>query len=123
MIFGIGVDLCSINRMEKSIESEHFLRRVFTEDEIRYAVGKARPARHFAGSFAAREAFSKASGISMYSVAFGGAWVERTSSGPVLRLSDTVRELLPEAGEKRIHLSLTHDGEYAIAMVVMEVNG
>jgi holo-[acyl-carrier protein] synthase len=108
--------------MEKSIESEHFLKRVFTGEEIRYALGKACPARHFAGSFAAREAFSKASGISMYSVAFGGAWVERTSSGPVLRLSDAVRKLLPGAGEKRIHLSLTHDGEYAIAMVVMEVN-
>ncbi len=122
MICGIGVDLCSISRMEKSIESEHFLRRVFSEEEIRYALGKARPARHFAGSFAAREAFSKASGVSMYSVAFCGAWVERTSSGPVLRLSDTVREQLAGAEQKRIHLSLTHDGEYAIAMVVLEVN-
>ncbi len=85
MIVGLGVDLCNVERMRKSIRSDHFLKRVFHPDEVAYAFSKADPARHLAGSFAAREAFSKASSVSMYSIAFCGVWVERTESGPVLR--------------------------------------
>jgi len=122
MIQGIGVDLCSISRMEKAVESAHFIHRVFSPEEIQYACGKARPARHFAGCFAAREAFSKASGISMYSLAFGGGmWIERTGSAPIVRCSQTVLDLLPHKGTERIHLSLSHDGDYAVAMVVLEI--
>ena len=122
MIVGIGVDLCSVSRMEKAIASEHFVRRVFTAEEILYASGKARPARHFAGSFAAREAFSKASGVSMYSIAFQGAWVQRAAHAPRMDCSDIIKALLPYKGAERIHLSLSHDGEYAVAVVVLEVD-
>lgn len=123
MIVGIGIDLCSIPRIEKAIKSTHFMRRVFTPEEIRYALEKARPARHFAGCFAAREAFAKASGIPMYSVAFGhGVWIERTRSVPLVRCSDSIKEQLPRKGEERIHLSLSHDGEYAVAVVVLEID-
>lgn len=123
MIQGIGVDLCSIARMEKAVESAHFIHRVFSPEEIQYAFGKARPARHFAGCFAAREAFSKASGISMYSLAFGGGiWIERTGSAPIICCSQALQGLLPHKGAERIHLSLSHDGDYAVAMVVLEID-
>ncbi|NLB84281.1 MAG: holo-ACP synthase [Synergistaceae bacterium] len=120
MIAGIGVDICSITRMKRAIESEHFTRRVFHPCERDYAFSKAGPARHFASSFAAREAFSKASGISMYSLAFQGAWIERTEFGPVLLINETLRPLLPP-GEWKVHLSLSHDGDFSVAMVVLEV--
>jgi len=123
VIVGIGIDLCSIPRIEKAIESEHFMQRVFSPEEIRYACGKARPARHFAGCFAAREAFAKASGIPMYSVVFGhGVWIERTASAPRLRCSETIKKQLPSKGKLRIHLSISHDGEYAVAVVILEVD-
>jgi len=124
VIMGIGIDLCSIPRIEKAIESEHFMRKVFSPEEIRYACGKARPARHFAGCFAAREAFAKASGIPMYSVVFGhGVWIERTASAPPqLRCSETIKEQLQNKGKERIHLSISHDGEYAVAVVILEVD-
>lgn len=120
MIAGIGVDICSISRMKRAIESEHFLTRVFHPREREYAFTKASPERHFASSFAAREAFSKAASLSMYSVAFQGAWVERTDSGPILRVCDVLSLLLPSA-QRNIHLSLSHDGDFAVAMVILEL--
>ncbi len=119
MIAGIGVDICSISRMERAIESEHFTERVFHPCERDYAFSKASPARHFAGSFAAREAFSKAASISMYTVAFQGAWVERSDTGPLLRVSPCLVPLLPRGW--KIHLSISHDGGTAVAVVVLEV--
>ncbi len=119
MIIGIGVDICSISRMKRAIRSEHFTKRVFHPRERDYAFSKAGPARHFAAAFAAREAFSKASGISMYALAFQGAWIERTHSGPVLLIKDDLRHLLP-AEEWKAHLSLSHDGDFSVAMVVLE---
>ena len=121
VIIGIGVDLCSILRMERAVRSERFVQRVFAADEIVYALGKARPARHFAGCFAAREAFSKASGIPMYTLAFGGGmWLERTGSAPLVRVTDSIRALMPGKGTERILLSLSHDGDYAVAVVILE---
>ena len=63
MIKGIGVDLCRISRMEKLLYNEHLLKRVFHQAEYDYAMSKANPARHLAASFAAREAFAKATGL------------------------------------------------------------
>ena len=120
VIAGLGIDLCSISRMRKAIQSEHFQKRVFHDSEIGYALSKADPAKHFAGSFAAREAFSKASSLSMYSLAFQGAWVERTGTGPVLKLSETVRSMLPGEKSGRVLLSISHDGDYAVAVVIIE---
>lgn len=120
MIVGLGVDLCNVERMRKSIRSDHFLKRVFHPDEIAYAFSKADPARHLAGSFAAREAFSKASSVSMYSIAFCGVWVERTECGPALRIGDSVQELIPWGKKGHPFLSISHDGEYAVAVVVIE---
>lgn len=120
MIVGLGIDLCSISRIERLLESVHFRERIFREEELRYAFSKKRPARHLAASFAAREAFSKASSVSMYSVAFQGVWIERTESGPVLRLSERVQSLLDGEKRGRISLSISHDGDFAVAVVVIE---
>ncbi|MBL3538641.1 holo-ACP synthase [Aminivibrio sp.] len=122
MIVGLGVDLCNVERIRKSMRSDHFVKRVFHPDEIAYAFSKADPARHLAGSFAAREAFSKASSVSMYSIAFCGVWVERTESGPVLRIGESVRHLIPGGKTGSPFLSVSHDGEYAVAVVVIEAN-
>lgn len=121
MIAGIGVDLCIISRIKRAMASEHFLSRVFHPSEREYAFSKPSPERHFAASFAAREAFSKAASISMYSLAFQGVWVERTDKGPILRLCDAIALLLPPT-DRKIHLSLSHDGDFAVAMVILELS-
>lgn len=120
VIFGIGVDLCRISRMERCIENDHFTDRVFTPEEKSYAFSKPRPAMHFASSFAAREALSKASGLPFARLVFKTASVTRSDSGPALSFQNC-DDLLPPALKNSIfHLSLSHDGDYAVAMVVIE---
>jgi len=126
MILGLGIDLCNILRMMKAVRSEHFVRRVFHSEEIVYACEKndkkselARAAR-FASAFAAREAFSKASGISMYKIAFSqSVYLERRAEGPCLIISRNLDAGFAE-GTKRAWVSLSHDGDYAVAVVVIE---
>lgn len=123
MIVGLGIDLCSVERMKRAIRSDHFVKRVFHPSEIGYAFSKADPALHLAGSFAAREAFCKASGVNMYSAAFGGVWVERTSSAPQIKTSAQVASLIPPRKRGVPHLSITHEGGFAAAVVAIERAG
>ncbi len=122
MIAGIGVDLCSVARIRKALDSEHFRTRIFTPEEIAYCESKGSQSfRSYAASFAAREAFVKASGLSLSAVMFGGNFeVVRNSEGvPSVRLTGELAELFPD-DEAKIFVSLTHEGEYACAMVVIE---
>lgn len=120
MIAGIGVDLCRISRIAKAVESEHFRQRVFTPDEIAYSEGKGtRRAESYASSFAAREAFVKASGESLESVMFGQNFgLVRDSDGrPSVRLTGTLGEKWKGA---EVLVSISHEGGYACAMIVIE---
>ena len=120
MIVGVGVDACSIERMERYVRSLHFEKRVFLPPEREYARSKGCPARHFAGAFAAREAFAKATGMGLARVGFHGCWVERTDRGPRLRFSDENRQILRSRGVRRALLSITHEGGLAVAVVILE---
>ena len=121
MILGIGVDLCSISRIEKAIESEHFVNRIFSPEEIEYSNKKGkRRCESFAASFAAREAFCKASGISLDYVMFGGNFsLSRNSEGKpeIILLSKEIKNKIPGT---KIFVSITHENDYACAMVVIE---
>ena len=127
MILGLGVDLCNILRMRNAVRSDHFVRRIFRPEEISYADAKGNElarAASFASAFAAREAFSKASGVSMYKVALSRSFcLERTRArGPSLIVSRDLDADFEE-GRKRAWVSLSHDGDYAVAVVVIEATG
>jgi holo-[acyl-carrier protein] synthase len=119
MILGIGTDLCRIERMRRAVVSPAFRDKVFDPEEIVYATARGDPARHFASAFAAKEAFAKATGWGLFRTGPRNVWVERTGDRPELRWRETLRDRLPEG--TRAHLSLSHEGEYAIAFVVLEV--
>lgn len=120
MIVGIGTDICRVSRVERAIESEHFVRRVFAPEEIEYARSAGRAAEHFAASFAAKEAVAKACGLGIFRMGTLSAWVVRTESGPVVKCTDELWAILSERGTKNIWLSLTHDGDLAMAFAVLE---
>lgn len=120
IILGVGTDLCRIDRIERAVRSEHFRDRVFSPEEVRYAQEQGSAAHHYAASFAAKEALSKALGIGIFRMGASSAWVERTDAGPVMRASDAAKESLDVRGVSNIWLSLTHEGEYALAFVVLE---
>ena len=63
MAHGVGIDLIEIERIERALERRPRLaERLFTADEIAYAADRARPGRHLAARFAAKEAVIKALG-------------------------------------------------------------
>ena len=120
MITGIGTDICTISRMKRAVANDYFVRRVFADEEISYAMSQGEPARHFASAFAAKEALAKASGLGMFGMGLTGAWVRRTENGPVMMMSDGTKSKLRGAGTDKCWLSLTHEGDYAMAFVVLE---
>ena len=117
VIAGIGADLCSVERMKKALKSQHFRDRIFSEEEISYCEGKGdRRYESYAAGFAAREAFCKASGKTLSDVMFGGNFaLIRTDGVPSIRLTGGL--VIPSA---KIFVSITHEKDYALAMVVIE---
>jgi holo-[acyl-carrier protein] synthase len=122
MILGIGVDICSISRMEHAVKCDRFVKRIFHKAEIEYAATKTKAAASYAVAFAAREAFCKAASFSMYEVVFcQGVWIERDENGkPVIMLSEKIKKKLSHQGELCFHISLSHEKDIAIAYVVLE---
>ncbi len=127
MIYGIGVDLVNASRIERVIRrwGSKFVRRVFTPDEAEMCYRRSPPFSAFALRFAAKEAFSKALGLGMWN---GLKWREievfNYSSGkPSLRLHGDSSEMCSEKGVTGIHLSLSDESEYGVAMVVLESGG
>jgi holo-[acyl-carrier protein] synthase len=126
MVRGIGVDIVAIKRIAGCIEryGDHFLRKVFTEPEIALCGGKAHPATHFAGRWAAKEAFYKALPIACQRVA---SWKNievlalEGSGKPVVHVLnvDLQRQLLKEKVSS-LRISISHEQEYCIAFVVIE---
>lgn len=124
MIFGIGVDLVRISRIDRIIRrwQDRFIHRVFTTDEADSCYQRASSASAFALRFAAKEAFSKALGLGMRK---GVKWREievfnYQSGKPGLRLHGTCADICREKGVTHVHLSLSDEGEYVVAMVVLE---
>jgi holo-[acyl-carrier protein] synthase len=124
MIYGVGIDLVDIRRMEKAINrwEDRFIRRVFTSGEIETCINRVFPPSAFSLRFAAKEAFAKALGLGMEN---GIRWrdieVFHFPGGrPGLRLHGRSSEICAEKGISGFHLSLSDDGNYGTAMVVLE---
>jgi holo-[acyl-carrier protein] synthase len=124
VIVGIGTDVCSIERIEKTLErfGERFVNRILTADErVRYDKTKAK-ANHLAKRFAAKEAFSKAIGTGIHApFTWKSITVGRDPKGKPLVLPDgKMQKYLDKRGVKAAHLSLTDDAGVAVAFVVLE---
>jgi holo-[acyl-carrier protein] synthase len=122
---GVGIDLVSVVRMERMVDrwGVKFLKRVFTDREIAYCTGKARPADSFAARFAAKEAFFKAvSSRNPVGITHRSIEVVAPSGGPpAICAHGRAKDAL---GTLNAALSISHDRELAIAIVVVspEVN-
>ena len=117
MIIGIGVDLCSVERLSKSIERTPALAaRLFTELEQNLKVDS------LAARFAAKEALAKAVGDPRL-LSWQEIEVQPNAIGkPMLAVLGKSAEALKAKGVTAMHLSLSHDNGFAIAMVVLEGN-
>jgi holo-[acyl-carrier protein] synthase len=128
MILGIGSDLANIQRIERTIDrfGRRFLDRVYTGTEQRLAERRAARVATYAKRWAAKEACSKALGTGLR---MGIKWrdmgvVNLTTGQPTMRLTGWAEERLkamtPPGHQARLHVTLTDDHPWAMAVVVIE---
>ena len=122
MITGIGVDIVHVTRMEKWLAKSELLKRYFHPDELASALSKGNgAAMSLAARFAAKEAFGKALGTGLADIILKDIMVMNKHNGkPEIILFDTARKALENSGAKKVHVSLTHETENAVAMIVLE---
>lgn len=127
MIAGLGIDLVDIARVQRLIDAkgEHALRRLFTADEVDYALSRALPAQHLAARLAAKEAAFKALAGNSLARSIGWREIEvvRGDHGPTLSLHGRAANRAAELGVTSIWVSLTHSATTAGAVVVLEGAG
>ena len=121
MIVGIGIDVCSIERMRRALErhGDRFFSRICSPAE-RKDLERSNPATSLAGRFAAKEAFAKAldgaPGVGWHEVE-----IRRGPTGrPEMTLHGRAHTMASQAGAVRWHVSITHDAGIAAAVVVLE---
>lgn len=123
-IVGLGTDLARVERFRAFVEKKKtaLLGRLFTLGELEYALSKKDPAPHLAGRFAAKESCLKAFGLGWRE---GISWhdmevVPDELGRPDLLLSGRAAEIAAEKQVEMVHLSYSHDGDYAVATVILE---
>lgn len=122
-IVGIGTDLCAISRIEKAIEKEHFYTRVYLEGERAYLETKGKgKAQSAAAMYAAKEAVAKALGTG-FAKGVGVSMIEVThdeNGAPGVTLHEGAKKRLHAIGGGQVRLSLSHEGDMAMAFAVIE---
>lgn len=123
MIFGVGVDIIEVTRVEDKLTRTPGLKeKIYTPVEIAYCESKKFPFQHYAARFAAKEAFMKALGTGWArGVRFSEIEVRNLESGqPVVEVYGRARELCQTEGITRFYVSLSHLQTKAVATVVLE---
>ena len=124
MIYGIGVDLVNIRRMEKVLSrwGTRFMERVFTAREIELCSLRPNSVSALALRFAAKEAFSKAIGLGMRK---GIRWrdievVHNANGRPDLKVTGKALKVCHEEGIASWFVTLSDESGYGIAVVALE---
>jgi holo-[acyl-carrier protein] synthase len=122
VIAGIGVDVVHVHRMKRWRETPGLLERFFNPEELSEAKSKGSGIDlSLSARFAAKEAFGKALGTGLAGIVLKDIKVKNKHNGqPEIFVSGTALKALKLCGAGRIHLSLTHERDNAIAMVVLE---
>jgi holo-[acyl-carrier protein] synthase len=122
VIVGLGLDVCEIARVRQSLERHgpQFMDKVLTPEERAYCEKRRDPAVPLAGRFAAKEATIKALGAPP-----GLRWhdmiiLPAEDGPPSLSLHGVGADRAHSLGVVRSHLTITHDGGVAAAVVILE---
>ena len=127
MILSIGVDIVEVYRIRETIaRTPRFLERVFTPGERAYCESKGvSAAQSYAARFAAKEAFLKA-----IQTGWRGkiTWqdievVSREDGVPDLVITGEAEIILKQRGADRVHISISHTTDHAVAQVILEKTG
>ena len=118
MIVGIGVDIIEIERIKKACQKESFIKKIYTEKEIKLFSGKY---NSLAGNFAVKEAVSKAFGTGVRNFKMTVIEVLRNEVGmPFVVLRDEAKKISEKMGVSKIFVSISHNVECAVGYAVAE---
>lgn len=124
MILGIGTDIVEVSRIKKMLKnhSDSFLEKIFCDRERDEASLRRNRAEYFAGRWAAKEAISKALNCG---IGESCSWLDictlnRGNGSPETVLSGNAAATAEKIGVKNIHVSITHEKDYACATAVLE---
>ncbi|MDR0597634.1 MAG: holo-ACP synthase [Treponema sp.] len=122
MIVGIGVDLVYVRRLERWRSRPGLLERYFHPRELSESLSRGNAAAlSLAVRFAAKEALGKALGTGLAGIVLRDILVANRDNGrPEMEVFGTASAALERSGATRIHVSLAHEREIAIAMVALE---
>jgi len=122
MIVGIGVDVVHVRRLEHWRTIPGLLERFFHPEELAEALSRGAAATlSLAARFAAKEALGKALGTGLAGIVLKDIKVSNKYNGkPEMYVSGTAAKALTLSGADLIHLSMTHERDNAIAMIVLE---
>ncbi|MGE5372117.1 MAG: holo-ACP synthase [Solirubrobacterales bacterium] len=118
----IGIDLVCVSRLHSVMErTPRFQTRVFSQQEIADCEARANPYPSYAARFGVKEAFRKLDPVFLTGIRFQEVEVVSDPTGrPGIRLSGNALRLAQAAGIGQIFVSLSHDGDYAVAALTAE---
>ena len=124
--FGIGTDILSIDRIQRSLKNKNFVKRIFNEKEILKCKRVNKSVNCYAKRFAAKEAFSKALGTGVSNgLNFNEIIILNKKTGkPYINVVGQTKKILYRKfnGKKiKISLSLSDEKKYAVAFVTISL--
>tara|TARA_B100000401_G_C52428723_1_gene541692 strand:+ start:164 stop:550 length:387 start_codon:yes stop_codon:yes gene_type:complete len=124
-IIGIGVDIVNNKRLKKLVKNRSFIERVFTNHEKKSSINLKNKINYFSKRFAAKEAFSKATGFGISkNLHFKDIEVKNNKRGkPAINLNkSTILYLKKKFKVKsfKTNLSISDEKNYSIAYVIIE---
>jgi holo-[acyl-carrier protein] synthase len=122
VITGVGVDVVHVFRLERWRRTPGLLERYFHPEELSAALSRGKGANvSLAARFAAKEAFGKALGTGLSGITLKDILVTNQHNGqPEIKVFGSARRMLEKNGASRVFISLTHEQDNAIALVVLE---
>lgn len=114
-MLSIGTDIVKIDRIKSLYKDSKFISKIFSSAEVEYCISYKDPYIHFSGKYAAKEAVKKAllsakivKTISLVDIEV----LNNNDKSPYIKLINV--------NNIKCNVSISHDGDYAIAFVIIE---
>jgi len=122
MIIGTGIDIINTKRLESWCSNTSLLNRYFHPEEITFVASRGKSApQSLAARFGAKEAFGKALGTGLTNLVLKDIMVINDNNGrPQMQVIGTAKTALEKSGANKVHISISHEKEYAVVMIVLE---
>lgn len=123
-----GVDIVEISKFKKVfLKNKNFVSDIFTKKERKYCLSMKNPSLHFAGRFAAKEAFLKALGRGVFGLGIDHIFqeievIQHVSGKPMLSINGWAAKISKKRWISQFTVSISHSSNYAVATVILVGN-